>query len=586
MRYNIFILLLIIIGFIKIEFLSAQIIYLSPVPNSSHNNPETNIIIKFDDELLCENKINELIEIRDGINKIYSFKSKLVNNNKTLLIFPDNEFIEDNYITIEIKDSLLLKKNKVSPFKFSFYTSKKASNKIQNLDQEDAINYDENVYASENFPPITVEINDNPSPGKIFFYNISALASDNDRFMAIIDNNGNPVFKKLEVNKGLSFTLQPSGYMSFWNDGNFAIMDSSYNIVKTIGCKNGYHTDFHEFINLKDGHSFVVSWDVEIIDMSKIVDGGCTAAHVAGLIIQELDENQDVVFQWRSWDYYKITDAIDKDFTEQHIDYVHGNGISICDDGNILLSARVLNEITKIDRVTGEIIWRLGGKNNQFTVINDDEMFCRQHHIQYVGNNHITLFDNGVCHDPPVSSVKEYLIDEENMIAELVWKYVHPKNIYSSTMGSVQRLENGNTFICWGGIESPEFPTITEVRPDKTIAFELYFDKYFHVLYRSFRYNWDNKVTTANEHLIDKFDIMLFPNPVANNLFVEIPGEINETKDVLIYDLFGKKVLHINNSERNRKTFNVDISTLNNGMYIIQFIGAKKTVVKKFLVNH
>ena len=37
----------------------------------------------------------------------------------------------------------------------------------------------------------------------------------------------------------------------------------------------------------------------------------------------------------------------------------------------LMISSRHLNEITKISRTTGDIIWRFGGKNNQFTFVND-----------------------------------------------------------------------------------------------------------------------------------------------------------------------------------------------------------------------
>ena len=39
-------------------------------------------------------------------------------------------------------------------------------------------------------------------------------------------------------------------------------------------------------------------------------------------------------------------------------------------DGNIILSCRNTSEVIKISRVTGEIIWRLQGKHNQFTFTN------------------------------------------------------------------------------------------------------------------------------------------------------------------------------------------------------------------------
>jgi len=69
--------------------------------------------------------------------------------------------------------------------------------------------------------------------------------------------------------------------------------------------------------------------------------------------------------------------------------------ISYDNDGNLLISSRHLDEITKINRTTGSIIWRLGGKNNQFAFPNDSLGFSHQHAIRRIGNENILLFDNG-----------------------------------------------------------------------------------------------------------------------------------------------------------------------------------------------
>src|SRR5690606_9305892 len=97
----------------------------------------------------------------------------------------------------------------------------------------------------------------------------------------------------------------------------------------------GYLTDLHELI-IEDGHAFLMSYDYQYYPMDTVVQGGDPNAVVIGIVLQELDENKNLVFQWRSWDHYKITDAT------YDID---------------------LDEITKINRQTGEIIWRLGGEH-------------------------------------------------------------------------------------------------------------------------------------------------------------------------------------------------------------------------------
>jgi hypothetical protein len=180
------------------------------------------------------------------------------------------------------------------------------------------------------------------------------------------------------------------------------------------------------------------------------------------------------------------------------VDYVHGNAVEEDIDGNIMISCRNMSEITKINLGTGEIIWRMGGKNNQFQFVNDNipEHFAFQHDIRRIGNGHVTLFNNGV--DLPVqkSSAKEYALDEVNKVATLVWYYEHPKidgyEVFGSGSGSVQRLANGGTLISWG--KTPNFyadiPNYTEIDSNENITWEFVFDSTFQRGYRAHKYSW------------------------------------------------------------------------------------------------
>ena len=125
-------------------------------------------------------------------------------------------------------------------------------------------------------------------------------------------------------------------------------------------------------------------------------------------------------------------------------DFPHMNAIDIDTDGHILLSSRNTSEVTKINRDTGDIIWRLGGVHNQFTFVNDPLNGPRnQHAVRMVTTNDYTMFDNGNLHNPPVSRGVEYRLDTNNMTATLVWQYPNPTtpSMYSFYMGDVQRLD-------------------------------------------------------------------------------------------------------------------------------------------------
>ena len=294
------------------------------------------------------------------------------------------------------------------------------------------------------------------------------------------------------------FKVQPNGHITYFNShplgSHYVEMDSTYTIVDYWAMKNGYSTDLHGMQILPNGHVLLMSYDHQQVDMSKVVPGGDPNATVVGLIIQEQDEHHNVLFEWRSWDHFNITDAAPNvDLTHDYIDYVHGNAFELDQDGAIMISSRHLNEITKIDRKTGEIIWRWGGLHNEFVFINDATGFSHQHDIRRLPNGNVTLFDNGNRNSPIRSRAVEYKLDEVSKTAELVWEYGGESPRFSLAMGSMQRLQNGNSLIGWGApVEGARKRAVSEVRTDGSVVFELRTDSNV-VTYRAFRFPWNGK---------------------------------------------------------------------------------------------
>ena len=291
----------------------------------------------------------------------------------------------------------------------------------------------------------------------------------------------------MEPNGLLSYNLKGKGY------SGRIIADTSFNSVDTLRCGNGYGTNGHDGLLLANGHSIMMANDPEPIDMSQIVSNGNPNAIVDGLVVQELDSDKTVLFQWRSWDYLNIT-ASYFDLTQQKIDLIHANSLALDNDGNILVSLRHLSAIIKINRETGNVDWILGGKLNQFTFINEHESnsptyFSYQHDINMLPNGNITLFDNGTQHLPQYSRGVEYKLDETNKTATLVWEYRQIPDIYADAMGSVQVLPNGNKVIGWGVASGKGAPVYTEVHPDNSLALELFLSP-GQFCYRAYKYPW------------------------------------------------------------------------------------------------
>ena len=78
---------------------------------------------------------------------------------------------------------------------------------------------------------------------------------------------------------------------------------------------------------LPNGHALVFGSEVRTMDMSALVPGGKTAASVTGDVLQEIDANNRLVFEWHTFDHIPITNSF-YDLTQQTIDYAHMNAVS------------------------------------------------------------------------------------------------------------------------------------------------------------------------------------------------------------------------------------------------------------------
>ena len=80
-------------------------------------------------------------------------------------------------------------------------------------------------------------------------------------------------------------------------------------------------------------------------------------------------------------------------------------------------------------------------------------MFRTQHDCRQISNGNITLFDNGNNTTPlHYASSKEYMLDELNLTATLVWSHNEGTDHWSRSQGNTQRLANGNTLNSYGNL--------------------------------------------------------------------------------------------------------------------------------------
>jgi len=360
--------------------------------------------------------------------------------------------------------------------------------------------YSEYVTAPLDLPIFTVE----RGPGRLgdgylFVSTIDLKDPTAANYNLILDNQGEPIFydRITKAGNSLDFKMQPSGLLTYYTNTDsgwgFEAMDSSYTVVKDYVVADDpetgrdYQTDQHDLQIMSNGNALHLIYDWQTFDMSQIYPGGNPEATVIGCVIQELDKSGSVVFQWRSWDYLdeiEITDT-NRPLDDEPLRYIHCNSIDEDFDGNLLMSSRNLDEIIKIARPSGEIMWRMGGRKNEFEFLNDSG-FTVPHDVRRLPNGNITLYDNADLNLKTPSRGVEYRVDEVNKKVSKVAEFYNTPATYGYFMGNVQRLANGNTLIGWGASNEP---LLTE--------FDGHGQKVFEVSvanktgsYRAFRFPW------------------------------------------------------------------------------------------------
>jgi Arylsulfotransferase (ASST) len=167
------------------------------------------------------------------------------------------------------------------------------------------------------------------------------------------------------------------------------------------------------------------------------------------------------------------------------------NSIDKNENGDYLLSARFTDAIYLISGQDGQILWRLGGKLNNFE---KDFRIYRQHNARFMESNatHMTIsfFNNAsdeLTTDEDVSSVLVVQLNTAMtpMTATLLRRYKRPDGGLSRLRGNAQLLPNGNWFAGWS-----EFGYHTEFTDDGTCVMEAKFVSERFNTYRAYKYEF------------------------------------------------------------------------------------------------
>jgi hypothetical protein len=346
--------------------------------------------------------------------------------------------------------------------------------------------------------PPTVSVSERSeatSPGDIFLGPANKLGQAGP---LIVDDEGQPIWFHPLPGKLQAFGFREQRYqgepvLTWWQgvvstfgfgQGEDVIYDTSYHPIATIHAAEGYSADLHDFVITPQGTALITAYNPVHEDLSS--EGGARDGTILDCVIQELDiKTGRVLFEWHSLGNVGIDESHFKPSKNQMFDYFHLNSIAVDTDGNLIISARNTWTIYKINRRSGQIMWRLGGSRSTFKM-GPGTQFAYQHDAEPQPDGTITVFDNGANPQVhPESRAIAIALSTKPRAARLAYEWKHPSKILATSQGNVQTLPNGDRFVGWGGD-----PNLTEFSPDGRVLFNATMAPP-DTSYRAYRFVWN-----------------------------------------------------------------------------------------------
>jgi Arylsulfotransferase (ASST) len=239
-------------------------------------------------------------------------------------------------------------------------------------------------------------------------------------------------------------------------EGDYYLFDQSYRQVAKVKAGNDYQGDLHEFRLTPRGTALLSAYGTAHADItsSQVAGGSHFGPYFYG-IAQEVDvATGRVLMEWRSDKHVPLEASreLPPDSASNGWDYFHINSIEVDpDDGNLIISGRNCWAFYKVDRHSGEVIWRCGGRDSDFRM-GPGTTFRFQHHVVPHGHGVFTVFDNqgGPPQEESQSRGLVLHLDERHRRVRFLRALHHRPGVYSSSLGSVQKLEHGGIFMGWG----------------------------------------------------------------------------------------------------------------------------------------
>ncbi|KAK5116460.1 hypothetical protein LTR62_008009 [Meristemomyces frigidus] len=279
----------------------------------------------------------------------------------------------------------------------------------------------------------------------------------------VLDAHGNLVWTSDRFETTTNLKVQKyrgKQFMTFWSGqkaktmgtGSYYMLDDTYRTVHKVDAVGaGVHGDLHEFKITRDDTALLTVYNRTQADLTGMGWFRGKDGWIVDSVFQEIDiATGRLLFQWKASDHFQAAHSYMTNpfggYTEGiPFDFFHINSVEKDRSGNYLISSRHFHNVMTINGVTGQVMWELGGRSDEFKDLSNGKAsdFSWQHDARWVDEEQgiLSLFDNGYAwphFNAPYSEGRFIKINFEAQTAELIQSFPSSGHALSSSQGSVQ----------------------------------------------------------------------------------------------------------------------------------------------------
>lgn len=257
----------------------------------------------------------------------------------------------------------------------------------------------------------------------------------------MINSSGEVVWYSM-VNTTLfrPFTPLDDRYLSLQDDKT--IYEITYSGDTTLALffgQKGFDKPLHHEV-IYDGDNIAALTKEELsIDSDSLPNDKKNVIVTDGIIV--LSRDGDKVWSWNIGDV--LDPQADPEILKSLKDWGHANSLALDLDGNYLISWRNFNEVWKVDRENGQLIWRYGNSQLQ----DSSQMFYGQHSLHVNNEGEYLLLDNGHKTHRSSSRALGFKYNEGTGFDQTL-SISLPDSLFTSKMGSVYQFEEDRYLFC------------------------------------------------------------------------------------------------------------------------------------------